>query len=87
MEWGQVITIIFGVAGFMGIFMFLINKGVGSVEKRIDDLNNRVDRLEDSMNRRFDRLEGEMGEIRELLYRVLGDLPRKDHENTSIRDS
>jgi len=81
MDRGQVITIIFGVAGFMGIFMFLINKRIDSVEshlsKRIDDLNNRVDRLEDSMNRRFDRLEGEMREIRELLYRVLGEPSKK----------
>ena len=37
MDWGQVITIIFGIAGFMSIFMFLINK-------RIDDLRHDMDR-------------------------------------------
>ena len=65
MDWGQVVTIIFGVAGFMSIFMFLMNK--------------RIDDLREDMNRRFEKVEEdirelkqEMKEIRELLYKVLG---------------
>jgi len=66
MEWGQVITIIFGVAGFMGIFMFLINK-------RIDTLEMSVNKRLDSIERRIDRLEEDIREIRQLLYKVLGE--------------
>jgi len=62
MEWGQVITIIFGVAGFMGIFMFPINKRIDSLEKRFDDVNRRLDKLEEDIR-----------EIRQLLYKALGE--------------
>ncbi len=70
MDWGQVVTIIFGVAGFMSIFMFLMNK--------------RIDDLREDMNRRFEKVEEdirdlkqEIREIRELLYRVLGTEAKK----------
>ena len=66
MEWGQVVTIIFGVAGFMGIFMFLINK-------RIDTLETSVNKRLDSIDRRIDKLEEDIREIRQLLYKVLGE--------------
>ncbi len=69
MDWGQVITIIFGIAGFMSIFMFLINK-------RIDDLRHDMDRrfseLKEDMDKRFEKLEQDIREIRHLLYKVLG---------------
>ncbi len=61
MDWGQVVTIIFGTAGFMGIFMLLVNKRIDSIEKRIDDLREDIKELKQ-----------EMKEIRELLYKVLG---------------
>ncbi|GAB6065632.1 hypothetical protein JCM9492_07240 [Aquifex pyrophilus] len=76
MDWGQVLTIIFGIAGFMSIFMLLVNK-------RIDDLRQDIDRrfenLEKEMDRRFNELKEEqkeikqeLKEIRQLLYKVLG---------------
>lgn len=71
MEWGQVITIIFGVAGFMGIFMFLINK-------RIDTLENALNKRLDSIEKRIDKLEDDIREIRQLLYRALGETYKKD---------
>ena len=72
MEWGQVLTIIFGVAGFMSIFVFLINKRIDTLENslntRIDFLERRIERLEDDIK----ELRSEMREIRELLYKALG---------------
>lgn len=72
MEWGQVLTIIFGVAGFMSIFVFLINKRIDTLENslntRIDSLERRIERLEDDIK----ELRSEMREIRELLYKALG---------------
>ncbi|WP_461829304.1 hypothetical protein [Aquifex sp.] len=65
MDWGQVLTIIFGTAGFMGIFMLLMNK-------RIDDLRQDMDRRFEDVNRRLDKLEEDIKEIRQLLYKVLG---------------
>ena len=72
MDWGQALTIIFGTAGFMGIFMLLVNKRIDGIDKRIDDLR-------EDMNRRFEKVEEdirelkqEIKEIRELLYKVLG---------------
>ena len=72
MDWGQVLTIIFGVAGFMSIFVFLINK-------RIDDLRQDMMNFKEDVDKRFTKLEdeikelrSEMREIRELLYKVLG---------------
>ncbi len=55
------VTIIFGIAGFMGIFMFLINKRIDSIEKRIDDLREDMKELKQ-----------EIRGFRELLYKVLG---------------
>ncbi len=72
MDWGQVVTIIFGTAGFMGIFMLLVNKRIdtleNSLDKRLDSLERRIDRLEEDMR----DIRGEIREIRELLYKVLG---------------
>ncbi len=66
MDWGQVITIIFGVAGFMGIFMFLINKRIDSLEKRFDDVNRRLDKIEEDIR-----------EIRQLIYKFIGEPTKK----------
>jgi len=71
MDWGQVLTIIFGIAGFMSIFMFLINK-------RIDDLRQDIERRFDYTNKRLDKLEEDIREIRQLLYKVLGVENKKD---------
>ena len=68
MDWGQVLTIIFGTAGFMGIFMLLINKRIDSIERRFDDINRRFD----DVNRRLDKIEEDIRELRQLLYKVLG---------------
>ncbi len=61
MDWGQVLTIIFGIAGFMFIFVFLINRQIDMVNKRpdiigrgIESLERRIERLE----QRLDRLAG-----------------------------
>ena len=77
MDWGQALTIIFGVAGFMSIFVFLINRQIDMVNRRIDELSKRIDRVEEDlrdirkeMNERFNRLE-------ELLYKVLGTEAKK----------
>ena len=78
MEWGQVLTIIFGIAGFMSIFMFLINKRIDSVEKRIDDLRQDIEKRFDYINKRLDKLEEDIREIRQLLYKVLGVESNKD---------
>ena len=78
MDWGQVLTIIFGVAGFMSIFVFLINRRIDMVNRRIDELSKRIDRVEEDlrdirkeMNERFNRLE-------KLLYKVLGAEAKKE---------
>ncbi|WP_457601442.1 hypothetical protein [Hydrogenivirga sp.] len=71
MDWGQVITIIFGVAGFMGIFMFLINKRIDTLEL---SLNKRLDTIE----KRIDKLEEDIRELRQLLYRALGEPSKKE---------
>ncbi|GAB6065361.1 hypothetical protein JCM9492_04530 [Aquifex pyrophilus] len=75
MDWGQVLTIIFGIAGFMSIFMLLINRQIEMVNKRIDDLRQDMDRrfekLEKEMDRRFSALEQDVRELRQLLYKVL----------------
>jgi len=71
MDWGQVLTIIFGIAGFMSIFMFLINK-------KIDDLRQDIERRFDYTNKRLDKLEKDIREIRQLLYKVLRVESKKD---------
>ena len=78
MDWGQVLTIIFGITGFMSIFMFLINKRIDDlrqdIERRFDYTNKRFD----DVNRRLDKLEEDIREIRQLLYKVLGVENKKD---------
>ena len=74
MDWGQVLTIIFGIAGFMSIFMFLINRQIDMVNKRIDTLEKRFD----DVNRRLDKIEEDIREIRQLLYKVLGVETKKE---------
>ena len=78
MDWGQVLTIIFGVAGFMSIFVFLINRQIDMVNRRIDSVEKRIDDLRKDMDYRFERLEQEIKEIRELLYKVLGTEAKKE---------
>jgi len=65
MDWGQVLTIIFGIAGFMSIFMFLINKRIDDLSKRIDRVEQDLRDLRKEMNERFTKLE-------ELLLKALG---------------
>ncbi len=72
MEWGQVITIIFGIAGFMAIFMFLINRQIDMVNKRLDTFENSINKRLDAIEKRIDKLEEDIREIRQLLYKVLG---------------
>jgi len=72
MDWGQVLTIIFGIAGFMSIFMLLINRQIEMVNKRIDSVEKRIDDLRQDMDRRFTAIEEDLREIRQLLYKVLG---------------
>ncbi len=60
MEWGQVLTIIFGVAGFMGIFMFLVNKRIDEISRRIDRVEEDLRDLRKEMDVRFRDLENEM---------------------------
>ncbi len=69
MEWGQVITIIFGVSGFMAIFMFLTNKRIDSLEKRFDDVNRRFN----DVNSRLDKIEEDIREIRQILYKIVSE--------------
>lgn len=73
MEWGQVVTIIFGTAGFMGIFMLLMNRQIDMLSKRIDSVEKRIDDLREDVK----ELKQEVKEIRELLYRVLGTEAKK----------
>ncbi len=73
MEWGQVVTIIFGTAGFMGIFMLPMNRQIDMLSKRIDSVEKRIDDLREDVK----ELKQEIKEIRELLYRVLGTEAKK----------
>jgi len=68
MDWGQVLTIIFGTAGFMGIFVLLINRQIDMVNKRLDSLEKRLESIE----RRMDRLEQRFDRLEDLLLKVLG---------------
>jgi len=71
MDWGQVLTIIFGIAGFMSIFMFLINKRIDDLSKRIDRVEQDLRDLRKEMNERFTKLE-------ELLLKALGVETKKE---------
>ena len=72
MDWGQVLTIIFGTAGFMGIFMLLVNKRIDSVEKRIDSFEVELREFRREVKEELKEIRHEIREIRELLYKVLG---------------
>ncbi|RUM32665.1 MAG: hypothetical protein DSY42_00465 [Aquifex sp.] len=72
MDWGQVLTIIFGIAGFMSIFMFLINKRIDDLSKRIDRVEQDLRDLRKEMNERFTKLE-------ELLLKALGVESKKEN--------
>ncbi len=50
----------------MGIFMFLINKRIDSLEKRFDDVNRRLDKIEEDIR-----------EIRQLIYKFIGEPTKK----------
>ena len=71
MDWGQVLTIIFGIAGFMSIFMFLVNK-------RIDDLRHDMDRRFNELKEEQKEIKQELKEIRQLLYKALGVESKKE---------
>ena len=73
MDWGQVLTIIFGVAGFMSIFVFLINRQIDMVNKRLDSLEKRMESIE----RRIDRLDQRFDRLEDLLLKVLGTEAKK----------
>ena len=68
MDWGQVLTIIFGVAGFMSIFVFLINRQIDMVGKRLDTIERRIE----SVERRMERIEQRLDRLEDLLLKVLG---------------
>ncbi|HID66273.1 MAG TPA: hypothetical protein EYP32_05525 [Aquificaceae bacterium] len=61
-----IMAIIFGIAGFMSIFMFLINK-------RIDDLRDEVKEIKEDIK----EIRRELKETRELLLKALGAESRK----------
>ncbi|GAB6066155.1 hypothetical protein JCM9492_12470 [Aquifex pyrophilus] len=65
MDWGQVLTIIFGIAGFTSIFMFLVNK-------RIYDLRQDFDKRFSELREEQKEIKQELKEIRQLLYKALG---------------
>ena len=77
MDWGQVVTVIFGTAGFMGIFMLLVNKRIDSVEKRVDSLEAELRNFRREVKEELKEIRSEIREIRELLYRVLGTEAKK----------
>ena len=74
MDWGQVLTIIFGIAGFMSIFMFLINRQIEMVNKRIDDLRDEVKEIKEDIK----EIRRELKETRELLLKALGVESKKE---------
>ena len=75
MDWGQVLTIIFGTAGFMGIFMLLMNKRIDDLRQ---DMDRRFEKLERDVDQKFLELKEEIREIRQLLYKVLGTEIKKE---------
>ncbi len=64
MDWTQVLTLLVGMAGILGVFASLINS---NVNKRIDDVNRRIDEL----SRRMDRLEDKIEELRKAVLELL----------------
>jgi len=79
MDWGQVLTIIFGTAGFMGIFVLLINrqidmvnKRIDSLEKRFDDVNRRLDKIEEDIKDFKREVNERLNRMEEILYKALG---------------
>ena len=78
MDWGQVLTIIFGTAGFMGIFMLLVNKRIDSVEKRVYSLESELREFRREIKEELKEIRYEIREIRELLYKVLGTETKKE---------
>lgn len=78
MDWGQVLTIIFGTAGFMGIFMLLVNKRIDSEEKRVYSLESELREFRREIKEELKEIRCEIREIRELLYKVLGTETKKE---------
>jgi len=74
MDWGQVLTIIFGTAGFMGIFVLLLNKRIDDlrhdVDKRLDKIEEDIKDFKREVNERLNRME-------EILYKALGEEAKK----------
>ncbi len=67
MGWEQVLTIIFGISGFMSIFVFLINRQIDMVNKRIDSVEKRLESIE----KRMERMESRLDRIEEILLKAL----------------
>ncbi|GAB6066028.1 hypothetical protein JCM9492_11200 [Aquifex pyrophilus] len=79
MDWGQVLTIIFGIAGFMSIFMFLVNKRIDDLRQDMDRRLDDMDKKFESMERRMDRLERRLDRIEDLLLKALGVESKKEN--------
>ena len=62
---GILLTVIFGIAGFTSILMFLINRQIDMVNKRIDSVQKRIGDIREEIK----EVKQELREIRELLYR------------------
>ena len=72
MDWTQTLTIIASMAGILTGYAFLLNKRIDDLR---EDLNRRMDRLE----HRMDKLEDDIKDIRMLLYKVL-EVPHKEEK-------
>jgi len=74
MDWSQVLTIIFGTVGFMGIFVLLINRQIDMLSKRIDSVENRIGDLKEDVReirQELKEIRNEVKELKGLLSRVL----------------
>jgi len=69
MDWGQVLTIIFGTAGFMGIFVLLLNKRIDDLRH---DIDKRLDQIEEDMRDFKREINERLNRMEDLLYKVLG---------------
>ena len=72
MEWIQALTIIASLIVFISIVANLLNK-------RMDDMNKRIDDLRQDINRRLDKIEEDIREIRQLFYKFF-EISKKEGE-------
>ncbi len=73
-DWQLVITILAGMAGLLALTASLINKRIDDLRT---DLSKRIDRLEEDTNRRFNELKEDIREVRQLLYKLIGEPTKK----------